>query len=84
MWASAAVCGPLAPNVGRLDANVGLAPHVLAANLVPLWPCLWAHALLFVGHYSYRPPEAISRPKNLSIELVANLLGLGLNVETYT
>ena len=52
MWASAAVCGPLAPNVGRLDANVGLAPHVLAANLVPLWPCLWAHALLFVGHYN--------------------------------
>jgi hypothetical protein len=37
--------------VGRLDDNVGLGRRLLSANLVPFLPCLWAHALLFVGHY---------------------------------
>jgi hypothetical protein len=51
MWAQAAVCGPLAQNMGRLAANVGLRRRGLPENLVPFWPCLWAQALLFVGHY---------------------------------
>jgi hypothetical protein len=33
MWAQSAVCGPLAQNVGRLAANVGLRRRVLATNL---------------------------------------------------
>jgi hypothetical protein len=52
MWAPSAVCGPLAQNVGRLAANVGLRRRWLAANLVPFPPCLWAQALLLVGRYT--------------------------------
>ena len=54
MWASSAVCGPLASNVGCLPDNVGLRCRLLAANLVPFWPCLWSRALLFVVRYSYQ------------------------------
>ena len=51
MWSRSAVGGPLADNVGRLADNAGLRRGGLAANLVPFWSCLWAHALLFVVHY---------------------------------
>jgi hypothetical protein len=55
MWSRAAVCGPLSKNVDRLPDNVGLRRRLLAAKLVPFWPCLWFQALLLVGHYSYPP-----------------------------
>jgi hypothetical protein len=53
MWAKSAVCGPLDANVGRLDDNVGLRRRLLDTNVGPFLPCLWAHALRFVGRYTY-------------------------------
>ncbi len=54
MWAKSAVCGPLDANVSRLDDNVGLKRRLLDTNVGPFLPCLWAHALRFVGRYNYQ------------------------------
>jgi hypothetical protein len=66
MWARSAVCGPLADNVGRLDDNVGLRHRLLADNLVPFRPCLWARAFLFVGRYNY-PWQSTTHDRHLTL-----------------
>jgi hypothetical protein len=70
MWSHSAVCGSLVQNVGLLAPNVGLRRRVLAANLVPFLPCLWAQALLFVVHYTYRVPSAGQSHLNHKVKFI--------------
>ena len=85
MWARAAVGGPLADNVDRLADNVGLRRGGLAANLVPFWSCLWSHALLFVGHYTYVFLTTMAPIRPISPQTVTKITAAALhraNVES--
>jgi len=53
MWASVAVCGLVAANVGSSAHNEGQRPRLVAANVGPFFTCLWVHALMIVGRYTY-------------------------------
>jgi hypothetical protein len=53
MWAREDVCGLFADNVGPSAGNVGLRCRMFAGNVGLIAACLWAHAILIVGRYTY-------------------------------